>query len=337
MYNRYCYTNISHLNKEPVTYERSILMQERSFHVLMRELCSEMGIEMKKLSYDWILQLSKDGKVRHITGNRFDINPEATGNIACDKYATYEVLKSQNVPVIEHTMVFNPAKRAGCISDDGNSLTIVSEFLKNGTLVVKPNNGCEGQGVTLCHTLKETEVALQKLFAHQPSASICPYYNIVTEYRTFYLNGEVYLVYGKTKPYVTGDGVSTLQTLIEGINLPEKSVVSENLGYLDLDYVPQNGEKVEISWKHNLSGGAISTVLEKSDEHYDEIVKLSIMAGRAMNIKFATIDIIQTTDDEFYVLEINSGVGATIFTELVDGGYDMVKAIFKKALEEMFK
>ena len=49
------------------------IMQERIFHVLMQELCSEMEIKMEILSYGWILQLSKDGKVRHIAGNRFDI------------------------------------------------------------------------------------------------------------------------------------------------------------------------------------------------------------------------------------------------------------------------
>lgn len=312
-------------------------MQERSFHVLMRELCSEMGIEMKKLSYDWILQLSKDNKVRYVVGNRFDVNPEAAGNIACDKYATYEVLKSQNVPIIEHTMIFNPAIRSDYISNAGISLTVISELMKYGTVVVKPNNGCEGQGVTLCHNMKEIEKTLQKLFASQPSVSICPYYNIVTEYRTFYLNGEVHLIYGKTKPYVIGDGVSNLRSLIDDINLSEKSVVTENLKLLNMKYVPTKGEKVEISWKHNLSGGAIPTVLEKGSELYDEIAQLAVTAGKAMNINFATIDIIQTTDNELYVLEVNSGVGATIFTELVDGGYDMVKDIFRKALQAMFK
>ena len=75
-------SNIIHITKGVFT------MEERIFHVLMKEVCSEMDIKVKKLSYDWILQLSKDGKVRHITGTRFDLNPEATGDIACDKYAT---------------------------------------------------------------------------------------------------------------------------------------------------------------------------------------------------------------------------------------------------------
>lgn len=311
-------------------------MEERCFHVLMRELCTEMGIGFEKLSFGWILQLTKDGKVRHITGNRFDINPEAGGNIARDKYATYEVLKSQNVPIVEHTMIFNPAMREKYISDEGLSLTIISEFLKFGCLVVKPNNGCEGIGVFLCHTLKETEIAIQKLFKKHGSISICPFYDIKTEYRTFYLNGKIYLIYGKTKPFVVGDGKSTIGELIEQLNLPEKGVVNDNLNSIDLTYVPKDNEKVEISWKYNLSGGAKPTVLEKS-ELYDRIEKVAIQAGKAMNMNFATIDVIQTSDDELYVLEVNSGVCATIFMDSVDGGYETIKEIYREALKTMFQ
>lgn len=311
-------------------------MEERIFHVLMKEVCSEMDIKVKKLSYDWILQLSKDGKVRHITGTRFDLNPEATGDIACDKYATYEVLSSQDVPVIEHVMIFNPATRASLIGDEGIWLTVTSEFLKHGCLVVKPNYGCEGQGVFLCHNIKETEAAIQKLFKTQNSVSVCPYYDIKTEDRTFYLDGEVKLIYGKTKPFVVGDGKTTVGELVEELNLPDKSVVKDNLRSLDLSYVPKVGENVDISWKHNLSGGAKPTVLKKG-ELYTQIEQLAIRAGKAMNINFATIDIIETTDDNLYVLEINSGIGATIFTELVDGGAEIIKDIYRQAVRKLFQ
>lgn len=127
-------------------------MEERYFHVMMRELCLEMGIKMEKLSYDWILQLSKDGKIRHITRNLFDNNPQATGHIVADKYATYEVLKSQNIPVIEHTMIFNPAKRNEYISEKGVWTTVIDKFSNYGDLVVKPNNGQRRQrGITLSY------------------------------------------------------------------------------------------------------------------------------------------------------------------------------------------
>lgn len=310
-------------------------MKEGIFHTIIRELCAEMDIKMEKLSYDWVLQLSKDGKVRHITRNHFDINPQATGDIADDKYATYEVLKSQNVPVIEHTMIFNPAMRNRYIPEEGVWSIVTSEFAKHKCLVVKPNNGCEGQEVTLCRTLKETETAIQNIFQNQATVSICPYYNIKTEYRTFYLNGEIILIYGKTKPFVIGDGKLPLGKLIENLNLPDKKVVKDNLSELDMDYIPEDREKIEISWKHNLSGGATPKVLEKG-ELYEKIEKLAIKAGKAMNINFATIDIIQTAEEDLYVLEVNSGIGATIFIELVDGGYEMIKAIYRKALQALF-
>ena len=311
-------------------------MEERVFHVLMKEVCAEQGIKIDELSYGWILQLTKDNKVRHITGTRFDLNPEASGNIACDKYATFEVLNSLNIPVVEHMMIFNPVCRSSYISNDGIWLKVTSEFLKNGSLVVKPNHGCEGKGVYLCYTLKEVEIAIQRLFKTETSVSICPYYDIATEYRTFYLDGKVYLIYGKTKPFVIGDGKNSLIKLVEELNLPDKKVVYDNLEQLDMNYVPENGEKIDISWKHNLSGGAIPTVL-KNGELYSAIEKLAIQAGKAINMNFATIDIIETTSHDLYVLEINSGIGATIYTEKVDGAYDSMKEIFRIALNKMFE
>lgn len=292
--------------------------EERLLHRMVRELCQEMDIKFEKLSFGWILQLSKNGQVRHITDNMFDNNMLASGTIVSDKYATYEVLKSQNIPIIEHHMIFNPATRSALVPEESNYKLIENEFFKYGKLVVKPNDECEGKGIELCNSLRETEIAIQKLFnKNHASVSICPFYDIKNEYRTFYLNGEVLLIYSKTKPFVVGDGKSTLGELIVDLQLPSKSVVTDNLSKLDLEYVPKQGENVEISWKFNLSGGATPSILEKG-ELYNKIEELAISAGKAVNINFATVDIIQTMDNNFYVMEINSGVCGKIFAELVE-------------------
>ncbi len=313
------------------------LEEERFLHVIIKELCHEMGIKVEKLSYGWLLQLSKDGKIRHITRNHFDNNPQATGEIANDKYATYEVLKSQGVPVIEHTMIFNPATRSKFIPKEGTWDMVLEKFLKHHKLVVKANDGCQGKEVQLCHNVREIEIAIQKLFHQgQASLSICPFYDIKTEYRTFYLNGEVLFIYGKTKPCVIGDGKTTLKELVESLHLPDKKVIRDNLSVLDMNIVPKKGEKVIISWKHNLSGGATAKILNRG-ELYQKIEQLVIQAGKAMNMNFATIDVIQTVEDELYVMEVNSGVCATIFAETVEGGYEMVKEVYRKALEALFE
>lgn len=310
--------------------------EETIFHRIIKELCIEMKIKMEKLSCDWVLQLSQNGKVRHITDHCFDNNPQATGMIVADKYATYQVLKSQEIPVVKHTILFNPATRSKYIGEQGLWNTVVSEFSKQEKLVVKPNNGNEGIGIELCYSLREVEVAIQKLFnQHHQSISICPYYNIKAEYRTFYLNGEILLIYKKRKPFVVGDGKTTLKNLVEAVPLPKKEVVQENLKRLDLTSIPKEGEKVELSWKHNLSGGATPIILEKG-ELYDQIEKLAIQAGKAMNINFSTIDIIQTVESHFYVMEMNSGVCGDIFAEVLEDGYEMIKDIYRKALKAMF-
>lgn len=311
--------------------------REPFFHLIIKEICSEMNIKLEKLSYGWILQLSKDGQVRHITDYMFDNNPQATGVIVSDKYATYEVLKSQNIPVVEHKMIFNPVIRGEFIPKEGIWNTVLSEFSKHSKVVVKPNNQCEGKGIELCSNLRQAKIAIQKLFnEHHTSVSICPYYDIKTEYRTFYLNGEVHLIYGKTKPFVIGDGKTQLKELIEALELPNVDVVKDNLALLDLNSVPQKGEKIEVSWKHNLSGGAIPTILEKG-QLYQKIENLAKETGKAMNMNFATIDIIQTKDENLYVMELNSGVCADIFARTVDSGYELIKEIYRKAIITMFQ
>lgn len=316
------------------------MLDNKNFHSIINEICKELDIKVEKLSYGWILKLTKDDKVRYIVGNNFSLNLEASSIIIRDKCATYEVLNSFGIPAVKHKILFNPRDRADYVPKEGNDFVIENEFLKYSKLVVKPNTGFEGNGVTLCHTLDEALVAKDKLFKTNTSISICPYYDIDKEYRVFYLNGNAELIYGKEKPYVIGDGKSTLKELISKIDLPKKDVVTENLSLLDLSNIPNLGQKVEVSWKYNLSGGAKPFVVERNSEEekelYDRILELALKAGKATNIGFATIDIIRTKDDNLYVLEINAGVSTNIFAQTVEGGRKIIKCIFKKALKNMF-
>ena len=303
---------------------------------MLQELCKEMNIKIESLSYGWIFKLSKGNKVRYITGN-FDINRTASSKIACDKYGTFEVLKSQDIPIIKHTMVFNPEERKEYIKENEIWDIVYKEFDKEKKVVVKPNYGFEGKGVFLCNTLEETKEAVKFLLNRNTSISICPFYDIKKEYRAFYLNGEILLIYEKEKPLVIGSGKDNVRTLVENLNLPNNDVVKNNLSKIDMDYIPKENEKIELSWKHNLYGGATAKVIDKENKYYEEIEHLAIRSGKALDMTFATIDIINTKNDELYVLEINSGVAASIFSRIVKNGKELTKEVYKKALIEIFK
>ena len=303
---------------------------------MIQELCQEMNIKIENLSYGWIFKLSKDDKVRYITG-KFDINKTASSKIACDKYGTFEVLKSQNIPVIKHTMLFNPEERKEYIKEDEIWDIVYKEFDKDKKIVVKPNYGYEGKGVFLCNTLEETKEAVNLLLNRNTSISICPFYDIEKEYRAFYLNGKILLIYEKEKPLVIGNGKDDVKTLVKKLNLPNNEVVKNNLKKIDLDYIPKEDEKIELSRKHNLYGGATAKVIDKENKLYKEIEYLAIRSGKALDMTFTTIDIIKNKDDELYVLEINSGVTTSIFSRVVEHGKELTKEIYKKALTEIFK
>ena len=120
-------------------------MNEYQLDKIIIELCEEMGIKIKKLSYDWILELTKGDKKIHIVGNKFGLNSENSQKIASDKYATYEVLKNVGIPIIEYTMLFNPQKRSEYTSKSENKKILINEYIKNKNLVVKPNDGSSGK------------------------------------------------------------------------------------------------------------------------------------------------------------------------------------------------
>ena len=132
-----------------------------------------------------------------------------------------------------------------------------------------------------------------------------------------------------------GDGTKTLQELI---NI--KKQVYPNmilLNNLDLSYIPNPNEEVIISWKHNLSGGAVPILLKEDDEYQEEVKKIALATGDAMNIKFATIDIAVTEKKEILVMEVNASVCMNKFSEIVPGGYEISKNIYSKAIDKMFE
>lgn len=166
---------------------------------IIKEICDEKGIKYSLLSRDWIIRLERNNNIAYCVGPRFSINSNSSSTIAMDKYATYEVLKNANIPIIEHKMVFNPKYREGYFSDLNSKFEIEQYLNKqmNGKVVVKANKGSCGNDVYLCTNIDEIMNIKEELFIDKESLSICPFYEIDTEYRVICLDDEIKLIYGK--------------------------------------------------------------------------------------------------------------------------------------------
>ena len=54
------------------------------FNKMIKEICDKNNIKCTFLSKNWVIKLEKDDMTRYITGNKFDLNGHALGNIMDD-------------------------------------------------------------------------------------------------------------------------------------------------------------------------------------------------------------------------------------------------------------
>lgn len=305
-----------------------------NFKELIKKICIEENIKYNFLSKDWVIMLEKDEKTRFISGYKFDLNAHAMGLIADDKYALYEVLNTKNIPVIEHKIVYNKTNNLdyaiGC-----NTYEYVKEYFQknNKNIVIKPNDGTCGKNVFNVTDENEIDIILDKIFLKNFSISICPFYKIKHEYRAIMLDGENVLLYAKYLPIVTGDGHKTTRQLLLDFN-HDYFINKLNDSKYD-DVLPKN-KTFRYNWKFNLSQGSVAKKV--SDKLLqDKLIKIAKQVCKEINLKFGSVDIIETTDNELLVLEVNSGVMLENYVRLNPDEYETVKNIYKNAILNLFK
>lgn len=307
---------------------------KNNFKEIIKEICTEDNIKYKFLSKDWVIMLEKDGKTRFISGYKFDLNSHGIGLIADDKYALYEVLKSKNIPVIEHKIVYNKMNNLdyaiGC-----NTYEYVKEYFEknNNNIVIKPNDGTCGKNVFNVTDVNEIDIVLDKIFLKNYSISMCPFYKIKHEYRAIMLDGENKLLYTKYLPIVTGDGNKTIRQLLLDFNYDYFIDKLEDSKY---DKVLPKNKTFEHNWKFNLSQGSIAKKLNDKLLQ-DRLIKIAKQVCKEINLKFGSIDMIETTNNELLVLEVNSGVMLENYIRLNPNEYIYAKDIYRNAIKNLFK
>ena len=68
-----------------------------------------------------------------------------------------------------------------------------------------------------------------------------------------------------------------------------------------------------------------------------EIINLAKNVANDLDIKFASVDIIETTNHELLVMEANSGVMMDNLSKNLAVGKTLAKDVYSKAIDEMFK
>ena len=303
---------------------------ERQIEKIIKMFCKENGVDFVQMADGWLFVL-KNGKTKSfVMGYKFDINNSISASICDDKSALSSVLVDAGINCVEHHFYEAPNGHSKPKEQIFDELEILLKT--HGELVIKPNIGSGGKNVVRCNDLSSLNELAEKYLKSKRAFSVCKFENIKNEYRVICLCGEVQLVYRKQRPFVVGDGKSSIQSLISQKFKDD----FEFDALLNVSYVPKKGEVIQVSWKHNLGLGA--TADTNVDENLKE--KLSNFAKRVaeeININFASVDVIELDDGSFKVLEINSGVMMEKFASLSDENFEKAKSIYFKALKKCLK
>lgn len=239
-------------------------------------------------------------------------------DIACDKLLTKQLLKIQNIPVAEGKKVFN-----------------ILDLLREAELigypvVLKPQYGNKGKGVIL--NLKDEKQLVEAYTSLLKTTKdiIIEKYIRGNDYRICVVNNEVAGVSLRIVPFVIGNGIDNIKSLIDILNKDslrgedhEKPLTTikfdqdlNNCLYkqnVNLDYIPHKGEKIILRENANLSTGGIA--IDCTDGICDENIDYCIRAAKAIGLDICGIDIctedisIPIDKQDGIVMEVNAAPG----------------------------
>ena len=95
------------------------------------------------------------------------------------------------------------------------------------------------------------------------------------------------------------------------------------------------GEKYEYDWRFNLSKGATAKLVTNNDL-INKLTKIALNATKMIGARFVSVDIV-SSNNNLYLMEINSGVCIDLVCNFIDKDYQIAKSIYREAILKMFE
>lgn len=225
---------------------------------------------------------------------------------------------------------------AGIPVAPGAAVNTIGEALKavqniGYPLVVKPDNGNHGKGVSLNIKSKQELIEAFREAKEFSSKVILEKHIKGRNYRLLVVGGRLAAAAERIPPFILGEGKLTIKELIDRLNSdPLRGQGHENYltkvkidshvlkvlkkqGYNNLKKVPSKGELVWLRENDNLSTGAVAK--DVTDLVHPDNIYLAERIARILDLDIAGIDLIA----ENIVEPVNNGRGAVIEVNAAPG------------------
>ncbi len=215
------------------------MMTKRRYLALIQQSVNKDDISFEEIATDYLYRahLKQDLKSFIMHDVEIGLNNASAAKVAMSKSATYATLKREKIPAIEHVFIMNSNSRF--ISGDSFQLARELFYQWGETVVLKQDNGSQGNNVYKISDIVELNKQLQSIFSLQANASISPYYEAIFEYRIVTLLGEPKLLLAKerTRSWKHNLISGALSKDVEPTKIPQLSEIASKVAKaMELDF-----------------------------------------------------------------------------------------------------
>jgi D-alanine-D-alanine ligase-like ATP-grasp enzyme len=275
----------------------------------------------------------KSGRRSYFRYNTLDLNPMGSSEIAKDKDFSNFFMKHMGYPIVPGSQTFFSDDWSRAIKSRQNINAAFRYADKLGfPVIVKPNSGSQGSGVSLVHNKLEFYRAVRSIFKKDRVVLVQqPVHG--KDYRIVVLDNKVISAYERIPLNVVGDGKSTIKRLLQAkqiqfeassrdtqikINDPRIATKLKHQG-LSFRSVPEKGQRIYLLDNANLSTGGDS--VDVTGQISLAFKELAIKLTRDMGLRLCGVDLMVDGDikdkpGKYWVLEINSAPGLDHYAKI---------------------
>ncbi|MDA8235799.1 MAG: cyanophycin synthetase [Clostridia bacterium] len=307
----------------------------------------ERGIPVMRLGDGSMLQLGYGKNLQKVGATITGQTRCLAVDIACDKILTKEILGEMGIPVPPGGLAGTEEEAAALAEQIGYPV------------VVKPFNGNQGKGVSLNLTNSVEVRKAYQLAAELSNKIIIEKYIPGRHYRVLVVGDRVVAVSERIPAMVVGDGLHTINQLIELVNedplrgeghekpltkIKIDPVVIINLARkgLSLDDIPPAGVQIFLRENANLSTGG--TAIDVTDLIHPTNVQLALRAVKLIGLDVAGVDLVTQdirrpiTGANGAIIEVNAAPGIRMHHypsggQSRDAGKAIVDFLFPEGVE----
>lgn len=300
------------------------------------------GIPFRRLTDGSMVQFGWGSRQRRIQAAETDLTGVVAESIAQDKELTRMLLSAAGIPV--------PSGRA--VADAEDACAAACEI--GGPVVVKPQDGNQGKGVTVNLASREQVEAAYAIAAEINGEVVVERYIPGKDYRMLVIGNKLVAAARRDPPQVIGDGLHSVGQLVDQVNSDPRrgeghansltkihfdEIALAHLATQDLtaESIPTKGTRIFLRNNANLSTGGTAT--DVTDDVHSEIAACVEAAAQMIGLDICGVDVVCNSllnplEEQGGVVEINAAPGLRMHLQ---PSFGKGRAVGEAIIANMFK